>query len=105
MPQALTRATIVEAIYNDNIDVRSRNEAKNIVEDMIALMKKAIKEESALLLSSFGRFEAYGKDARKGRNPQTAETITLPPRKVVVFRLSRKFKAELNGSASMLGTL
>ena len=72
---------------------------------MLALMKKAIKDSNTLLLSGFGRFEAYGKDARKGRNPYTAETILLPPRKVVVFRLSRKFKAELNGSASMLGTL
>ena len=41
-------------------------------------------------------FEAYDKASRKGRNPQTDEAITLPPRKVVVFRLSRKFRAELN---------
>lgn len=49
------------------------------------------------MVSGFGKFEAYDKEARKGRNPQTDETITLPPRKVVVFRLSRKFRAELNG--------
>ena len=101
MPQALTRATIVEAIYNDNIDVRSRTVAKYIVEDMIALMKKAIKDDNELLLSGFGRFEAYGKDVRKGRNPHTAETITLPARRVVVFRLSRKFRAELNGGIAL----
>ncbi len=75
--------------------------AKYIVEDMIALMKKAIKDDNELLLSGFGRFEAYGKDARKGRNPHTNEIIMLPLRKVVVFRLSRKFKAELNGSATI----
>ncbi|MDO9633025.1 MAG: HU family DNA-binding protein, partial [Humidesulfovibrio sp.] len=39
---------------------------------------------------------AYDKNSRRGRNPQTNESITLPPRKVVVFRLSRKFRAELN---------
>ena len=69
---------------------------KNIVEDLLALMKKAIKDSNTLLLSGFGKFEAYGKDARKGRNPQTEETITLPSRRVVVFRLSRKFRMELN---------
>ncbi len=100
MTKTLTRADIIETIYTQNIDM-NRAEAKNIVEDMIALMKKAIKDESELLLSGFGKFEAYGKDARKGRNPHTAETLLLPPRKVVVFRLSRKFRAELNGSASM----
>lgn len=49
------------------------------------------------MISGFGKFEAYDKKARKGRNPQTNASITLPPRKVVVFRLSRKFRAELNG--------
>jgi integration host factor subunit alpha len=47
-------------------------------------------------VSGLGKFEAYAKKARKGRNPQTEATITLPPRKVVVFRLSRKFRAEVN---------
>ena len=56
----------------------------------------AIKKDNALLISGFGKFEAYDKASRKGRNPQTDEAITLPPRKVVVFRLSRKFRAELN---------
>ena len=60
-------------------------------------MKQAVKKDSSLLLSGFGKFEAYDKNARKGRNPKTKATITLPPRKVVVFRLSRKFRAEMNG--------
>ncbi len=59
-------------------------------------MKQAIKKDHVLLVSGLGKFEAYDKNARKGRNPKTAETITLPPRKVLVFRLSRKFRAELS---------
>ncbi len=95
MSKTLTKADIIETFYDD-FDM-TRGKAKDIVEDMLALMKKAIKDDNALLLSGFGKFEAYSKDARKGRNPQTAETLTLPPRKVVVFRLSRKFRDELNG--------
>ena len=59
-------------------------------------MKIAIKKDRALLISGFGKFECYDKASRKGRNPKTDETITLPPRKVMVFRLSRKLRAELN---------
>ena len=84
MNRALTKADIVEAIY-EKTD-RNRADVKNTVEILLGLMKQAIKKD-----------EAYDKEARKGRNPQTDETITLPPRKVVVFRLSRKFRAELNG--------
>ena len=92
--KTLTKAEIVDAIY-EKTD-RNRAEVKGVVESLLRLMKQAIKKDHALLVSGFGKFEAYDKKARKGRNPQTNETITLPPRKVVVFRLSRKFRAELN---------
>ncbi|MCH5277240.1 MAG: integration host factor subunit alpha [Desulfovibrionaceae bacterium] len=95
MNRALTKADIVEAVYEKS--ERNRAEVKNIVESLLELMKQAIKKDHALLISGFGKFEAYDKKARKGRNPQTDEAITLPPRKVVVFRLSRKFRVELNG--------
>lgn len=92
--KTLTKAEIVDAIY-EKTD-RNRAEIKDVVETLLTIMKQAIKEDNSLLISGFGKFEAYEKKARKGRNPQTDETITLPERKVVVFRLSRKFRAELN---------
>lgn len=95
MGRALTKADIVEAIY-EKTD-RNRTDIKNTVETMLDLMKQAIKKDHALLLSGFGKLEAYAKRERRGRNPQTSETMMLSPRKVVVFRLSRKFRAELNG--------
>ncbi len=92
--QTLTKAGIVDYIY-EKTD-KNRAEIKELVEDVLDIMKQSIKKDHALLVSGFGKFEAYAKKARKGRNPQTSQAITLPPRKVVVFRLSRKFRAELN---------
>jgi len=90
----LTKAGIVDYIY-ERTD-KNRAEIKDLVESILDIMKSAVKKDHALLISGFGKFEAYDKRARKGRNPQTTATITLPPRKVVVFRLSRKFRSELN---------
>lgn len=95
MNRALTKADIVEAIYLKTS--KHRAEIKDVVETLFDIMRQAIKDDNALLLSGFGKFEAYDKNARRGRNPQTEEAIVLPPRKVVVFRLSRKFRTELNG--------
>ena len=94
MSKTLTKADIVEAIY-EKTD-KNRAEVKKLIEKLLTIMKQAIKKDRTLLISGFGKFEAYDKDARKGRNPKTDATITLPPRRVVVFRLSRKFRAELN---------
>jgi integration host factor subunit alpha len=92
--KTLTKAEIVDYIYEQTD--RNRAEIKGLVETLLEIMKDSIKRDHSLLISGFGKFEAYDKEARKGRNPQTNESITLPPRKVVVFRLSRKFRSELN---------
>lgn len=94
MKKTLTKADIVETII-EQTEIQ-KPEAKNAVEKLLDIMKDAIRSDDALLISGFGKFEAYAKASRKGRNPQTNETITLPERKVIVFRLSRKFRAELN---------
>lgn len=94
MTNTLTKAEIVDFIYEKS--ERNRAEVKTQVEAMLDIMKDAIKRDHALLISGFGKFEAYEKSARKGRNPQTKESLILPARKVVVFRISRKLRAELN---------
>lgn len=94
MKKTLTKADIVEAIYDKGGD--SRVDVRNVVEKLLEIMKEAIRNDHALLISGFGKFECYEKASRKGRNPQTDDVITLPSRKVIVFRLSRKFRAELN---------
>lgn len=94
MNKTITKADIVEAIYEESS--RNRVDVKAVVEKLLDIMKQSIRKDGTLLLSGFGKFESYKKAARKGRNPQTEETITLPSRTVVVFRLSRKFRAELN---------
>ncbi len=94
MQKTITKADIVEAIYDETS--HNRVDAKTVVEKMLEIMKTAIRKDGSLLLSGFGKFESYKKAARKGRNPQTEETIILPARTVVVFRLSRKFRSELN---------
>lgn len=94
MKKTLTKADIIERIYEATD--RNRVDVRNVMEKLLHIMKDAIKKDHSLLLSGFGKFESYEKAARRGRNPQTDEAITLPSRRVVVFRLSRKFRAEMN---------
>ena len=94
MNHTLTKAEIIDGVH-EKTD-RTRWEARKHVETLLAIMKTAIVRDHALLISGFGKFDAYAKKARKGRNPATDEPITLEPRKVIVFRLSKKFRTELN---------
>lgn len=94
MSGALTKADIVEAVYKK--DHINRAEVKKLIETLLLIMKRNIKKDHSLLISGFGKFESYCKKERIGRNPKTEKTITLSSRQVVVFRLSRKFRSELN---------
>ena len=96
MNKALTKADIVEAVYNDKNLGRNRAEVKNIVENLLALMKQAIKKDDALLISGFGKFEAYDKNARKGRNPRTGEEMITPAKKAPVFKAGKALKDAVN---------
>ncbi len=93
MNNTLTKADIVNAVH-EKIE-RPRAEMQKIIESLLVIMKTAIVRDHALLISGFGKFDAYAKKARKGRNPQTSESIILEPRKVVVFRLLKTFRNEL----------
>ena len=94
MRKTLTKADIVEAIYEKT--EKNRIDARQVVDRLLETMKAAIKKDRYLLISGFGKFECCEKAPRKGRNPQTDETMTLPPRTVLAFRLSRNFRTELN---------
>lgn len=94
MKNTLTKAMLVDAICERT--GKPRMETRKVVEQLLEVMKNAIRRDYSLLLSGFGKFECYEKSARKGRNPHTDETITLDSRKVVVFRISRKLRVDLN---------
>ena len=71
MKKTLTKADIVERIY-ESTD-KNRVDVKNVVEKLLEIMKNAIKKDNALLISGFGKFEAYDKASRKGRNPHVPQ--------------------------------
>jgi integration host factor subunit alpha len=74
----------------------SNLESREIVERLLEIMKDTLVQGDDLLISGFGKFSVRQKNARRGRNPQTKESLTLRPRKVLVFRASGVLRKRLN---------
>lgn len=94
-----TGHTLVKADIVDNVREATGltvDEAKRGVEGLISLLKRGLVEDRAVLISSFGKFEARLKKPRPGRNPKTGEKMTLSERVVATFKLSRKLRSQLN---------
>ena len=92
--RTVTKADLIEAIYEKT--GKGRSEVKDYVEELIDLIKRAMTAKDGVLISGFGKFEVHDKRSRLGRNPHTRQPMMLPARRVATFRLSNKFRNELN---------
>lgn len=91
----LTKADLADAIYA-TVDL-DKQKAAVIVEDYIELIKDSLEKDGKVMISGWGSYEVKSKPARRGRNPQTKETIILRPRKVVKFKPSQLLRRAING--------
>lgn len=57
---------------------------------------KGLKSEGKVTLTGFCTFTKQHKEARKGRNPRTGETVTIPARNAVSIKAGSKLKDALN---------
>lgn len=92
----MTKADIVERLY-ERVGL-PKQEVSDVVESVFAVMKGRLEQGEKVKISGFGNFTVRSKQARRGRNPQTGETITLPGRRVLSFKASPLLKDALNQS-------
>ena len=65
--------------------VSTKKEAQAAVDCVFATITKALKKKDSVTLIGFGTFKVDKRKARKGRNPQTGETIKIKAKRVPKF--------------------
>jgi len=91
---ALTKQTIVESV-SEKLDMKP-TQAKDIIEELLEIMKSTLASEKDVMISGFGKFQVNKKSPRKGRNPATGKEMILDGRKVVVFKCAGKLRDKIN---------
>ena len=77
----------------------TKPESRQMVERLFGIMKDTLTDGEDLLVSGFGKFSVRKKNERRGRNPQTRESLILPARKVLVFKSSGVLRNRINESS------
>ncbi|WP_321492038.1 integration host factor subunit alpha [uncultured Desulfobacter sp.] len=93
---ALTKTHIVELIAAKN-DF-SPAEAKDVLEELLEIIKSTLASGEDLMISGFGKFQVNEKKPRKGRNPATGNSMVLDKRRVVTFKIAGKLRDKINES-------
>ena len=86
----LTQAQIVAALA-EACDL-TKAQVKCLLEALAALAVKETKRTGVCIIPGIGRLVRSDRKARLGRNPATGETIKIPAKKVVKFRLAKAAK-------------
>lgn len=87
----IVQKVLVKHMRNSNIE--EANAAINVFTESV---KEALKDNDEILLVGFGRFTKRKVPARKGRNPQTGETMDISAYSQIHFSVGKELKEAVN---------
>jgi integration host factor subunit alpha len=90
----MTKADLVERIQANTSF--TKKDSAEMLESVFSIIKNTLEAGEKIKIAGFGNFEVKQKKDRKGRNPQTGESITIEARKVLSFKPSTLLRQKLN---------
>ena len=69
-----------------------RTQAKEIFDELANLASSEVKENGEFVLPGFGKLVRSERKAREGRNPATGDTIQIPAKTTLKFRVGKGMK-------------
>ena len=88
--KAMTKTQIVS--YMAEKSGLNKKQAAGIMEEFAELALRETKKNGQFVIPGIGKLVKSHRKARKGRNPQTGETINIPAKTVVKFRVAKACK-------------
>jgi nucleoid DNA-binding protein len=82
----MNKATLIRVVERV---VSTRKEASAAVDAMMNAMRLSLRSGEKVVLSGIGSFHVKMRRAKVGRNPKTGQTVPIPPRRAVRFKMSK----------------
>ena len=91
----MIRSELLAALAQDNPELRTE-EVEQVVDIFFEEISQRLTEGGRVELRGFGAFSTREREARKGRNPQTGQTIQIAAAKVPGFKAGKALKDAVN---------
>ena len=91
----MIRSELLQLLAKDNPDLRAEDVERALdtfFDEIAARLAKGGRFE----LRGFGAFSTREREARKGRNPRTGETVEVAGKRVPFFKPGKEMRAKLN---------
>ena len=90
----MTKNDLVNAVAAHGL---SKRQSASVVETLFDII---FEKSEDVKIVGFGHFRIRRKASRRGRNPQTGDSIEITARKVLTFKPSKGLKQRINAGAS-----
>lgn len=86
----MTKAQMLDALATKTN--MSKKDIGMLLDSMVELAYKEVKSSGEFVVPGIGKLVKVNRKERQGRNPATGETITIPAKTVVKFRVAKAAK-------------
>ena len=86
----MNKAELIEAVAKTT--KLTKAQCERTLDTTLDCIKKSVKKGDDVKLVGFGTFAKAKRKTRKGRNPQTGKSITIPACNYPKFKAGREFK-------------
>ncbi len=91
----MIRSELLTALARENPELRV-DEVERVVDVFFDEITQRLAQGGRVELRGFGAFSTRERQARKGRNPRTGDTVDVPGKKVPYFKPGKEMRIRLN---------
>ncbi|MBI1894453.1 MAG: integration host factor subunit beta [Candidatus Rokubacteria bacterium] len=91
----MTKADLVDEVAK--IANLTKKETELIVNTIFDNVSAALAQGDKVELRGFGSFRVRKRNPRKGRNPKTGTSVSVPEKRVPFFKVGKRLKELVNG--------
>lgn len=91
----MIRSELLQMIASENPELKAED-VERLVDIFFDEIAQRLAMGGRVELRGFGAFSTREREARKGRNPRTGESVDVPGKRVPYFKPGKEMRARLN---------
>lgn len=91
----MTKSVLIDKVA-ERVEGLTRKQTEIIVETVFEGIKEALAKGEKIEIRGFGNFRLKQRRPRKARNPKTGESVDVPSKRVLHFKVGKALKDALN---------
>jgi integration host factor subunit beta len=91
----MTKSALIDRV-TEKAEGLTRKQTEIVVDTVFDSIKDALAKGDKIEIRGFGNFRLKQRKPRKARNPKTGESVDVPAKRVLFFKVGKALKESLN---------